>query len=86
MELPGTVNETCFTPLTDYFKRRLSKTSKNVLEMLKGGKSEEEEDNSIMELYIKAGPNPGEIGDCPFAHYVRSVLHFKNIAHEVIIS
>lgn len=36
-----------------------------------------------MELYIKAGPNDGEVGDCPFAHYVRCVLEFKGIQYQV---
>lgn len=37
----------------------------------------------IMELYIKAGPNDGEVGDCPFAHYVRCVLEFKGLQYRV---
>ena len=36
-----------------------------------------------MELYIKAGPNDGEIGDCPFAQYVRCVLAYKGIDCQV---
>ena len=36
-----------------------------------------------MELYIKAGPNDGEIGDCPFAQYVRCVLAYKGIECQV---
>ena len=32
-----------------------------------------------MELYLKAGPGGQEVGDCPFAHYVRAVMAFKNI-------
>ena len=36
-----------------------------------------------MELYIKSGPNDGEIGDCPFAQYVRCVLAYKGIECQV---
>lgn len=32
-----------------------------------------------MELYLKAGPGGQEVGDCPFAHYVRAIMAFKNI-------
>jgi len=32
-----------------------------------------------MTLYIKAGPDGKSVGDCPFAHYVRMVLHEKNL-------
>ena len=34
-----------------------------------------------MELYLKAGPEGNEIGDCPFAHYVRMVLAEKGIEY-----
>ena len=37
-----------------------------------------------MELYIKAGPEDGQVGDCPFAHYVRCVMHFKGLDCKVI--
>ena len=30
-----------------------------------------------MDLYLKAGPDGKSVGDCPFAHYVRMVLHAK---------
>jgi len=36
-----------------------------------------------MELYVKAGPN-GEIGDCPFAHFVRCILNAKKLDYKVI--
>ena len=36
-----------------------------------------------MELYIKAGPDDGEIGDCPFAQYVRCVLAYKGLECQV---
>jgi len=32
-----------------------------------------------MELYLKAGPDGQCVGDCPFAHYVRAVMAFKNL-------
>ena len=32
-----------------------------------------------MELFLKAGPEGTEIGDCPFAHYVRMVLAAKGV-------
>ena len=38
-----------------------------------------------MELYLKAGPQgASEVGDCPFAHYVRCVLNFKGLDYKVI--
>jgi len=38
-----------------------------------------------MELYLKAGPQgSSEIGDCPFAHYVRCVLQFKGLDYKLI--
>lgn len=37
-----------------------------------------------MELYIKSGPQGESVGDCPFAHYVRCVLHFKGLDHKVL--
>ena len=40
---------------------------------------------SSMEVYIKAGPS-GEVGDCPFAHFVRCVLNFKGLEYKVRIS
>ena len=35
-----------------------------------------------MELYVKSGPN-GEVGDCPFAHLVQSVLNAKKLDYKV---
>jgi len=32
-----------------------------------------------MELYIKPGPDGNSVGDCPFAHYVRAVIHTKKL-------
>merc|ERR1712156_715409 len=32
-----------------------------------------------MELYLKAGADGQSVGDCPFAHYVRAVLAYKNL-------
>ena len=37
-----------------------------------------------MELYIKSGPQGDSAGDCPFAHYVRCVLHFKGLDYKVM--
>jgi glutathione S-transferase len=37
-----------------------------------------------MELYLKAGPQGTSVGDCPFAHYVRCVLHFKGLECKVL--
>jgi glutathione S-transferase len=34
-------------------------------------------------LYIKAGPDGTSVGDCPFAHFVRMVLHEKNLEYDV---
>ena len=36
-----------------------------------------------MELYIKSGPEAGQVGDCPFAHYVRGVMAFKGLDCQV---
>lgn len=36
-----------------------------------------------MTLYIKAGPDGESVGDCPFAHFVRMVLHEKNLEYEL---
>jgi len=30
-----------------------------------------------MDLYLKAGPSGSDLGDCPFAHYVRMVISIK---------
>ena len=38
--------------------------------------------NNTMELYIKAGPKDGDVGDCPFAHYVRCVLNYKKLEYK----
>ena len=46
-------------------------------------KSSKVEAKINMELYIKAGPNEGEIGDCPFAQYVRCVLAYKGLECQV---
>lgn len=32
-----------------------------------------------VELFVKAGPEPGELGDCPFAQYVRMALELKGV-------
>lgn len=37
-----------------------------------------------MELYVKAGPDGESIGDCPFAHFVRAVIHAKGLECKVI--
>eukprot|EP00092_Neocalanus_flemingeri_P026629 GFUD01028863.1.p1 GENE.GFUD01028863.1~~GFUD01028863.1.p1 ORF type:complete len:215 (-),score=47.98 GFUD01028863.1:288-932(-) len=37
-----------------------------------------------MELYIKAGPDGQSVGDCPFAHFVRSVLAYKGVQCQVV--
>eukprot|EP00558_Chaetoceros_sp_UNC1202_P000659 CAMPEP_0197259916 /NCGR_PEP_ID=MMETSP1429-20130617/83765_1 /TAXON_ID=49237 /ORGANISM="Chaetoceros sp., Strain UNC1202" /LENGTH=243 /DNA_ID=CAMNT_0042724139 /DNA_START=185 /DNA_END=916 /DNA_ORIENTATION=- len=37
-----------------------------------------------MTLYIKAGPDGTSPGDCPFAHYVRMVLHEKSLEYTLI--
>lgn len=37
-----------------------------------------------MILYLKAGPDGTSVGDCPFAHYIRIVLHEKSLPYEVI--
>lgn len=32
-----------------------------------------------MRLFVKAGPDGKSVGDCPFAHFVRMVLHEKGL-------
>lgn len=34
-----------------------------------------------MTLYLKAGPDGESVGDCPFAHYIRIILHEKNLPY-----
>ena len=63
---------TCFDQISVLFGRR--KSSKVV---------DPYENFVIMELYIKAGKVDGEVGDCPFAHYVRGVLQHKNVEYNV---
>ena len=36
-----------------------------------------------MILYVKAGPDGSSLGDCPFAHFVRIVLHEKGLDYEI---
>ncbi len=36
-----------------------------------------------MTLYLKAGPDGTSVGDCPFAQYVRMVLHEKGLEYDV---
>lgn len=36
-----------------------------------------------MTLYVKAGPDGTSVGDCPFAQYVRMVLHEKNLDYDL---
>lgn len=36
-----------------------------------------------MTLYIKAGSDGTSAGDCPFAHYIRMVLHEKNLDYDL---
>ena len=59
------------------FSRFFSKKSSNKTEV-------EIIEPVTMELYIKAGPEDGQVGDCPFAHYVRCVMHFKGLDCKVI--
>ena len=66
----------CFSRFTGKFSKKNSKpegiTPVEIIEPV------------TMELYIKAGPEDGQVGDCPFAHYVRSVMHFKGLDCKVI--
>ena len=36
-----------------------------------------------MTLYVKAGPDGKCLGDCPFAHFVRMVLHAKGLEYDL---
>ena len=36
-----------------------------------------------MTLYVKAGSDGTSTGDCPFAHYIRMVLHEKNLDYDL---
>ena len=64
----------CFSPISGIFKRRSSKVHEVKIV---------HQNFTNMELYIKAGVNDGEVGDCPFAHYVRCVLAFKGLEYKV---
>eukprot|EP00538_Stauroneis_constricta_P000088 CAMPEP_0119552264 /NCGR_PEP_ID=MMETSP1352-20130426/5312_1 /TAXON_ID=265584 /ORGANISM="Stauroneis constricta, Strain CCMP1120" /LENGTH=230 /DNA_ID=CAMNT_0007598467 /DNA_START=1073 /DNA_END=1765 /DNA_ORIENTATION=- len=37
-----------------------------------------------MKLYLKAGPKGTDVGDCPFAHFVRLVLEEKKLEYDLI--
>ena len=38
-----------------------------------------------MDLYLKAGPSGSDLGDCPFAHYVRMVIAVKSKGDECTV-
>ena len=38
-----------------------------------------------MDLYLKAGPSGSDLGDCPFAHYVRMVISIKGKGGECTV-
>ena len=38
-----------------------------------------------MDLYLKAGPTGSDVGDCPFAHYVRMVIAVKSKGDECTV-
>ncbi len=70
MENSSAVKTSCFHSFSRLFKPAQIINSNNV-------------NDDKMELYIKAGPEDGEVGDCPFAHYVRCVLNYKGLECEV---
>ena len=38
-----------------------------------------------MDLYLKAGKSGSDLGDCPFAHYVRMVISIKGKSDECTV-
>ena len=70
----------CFASITAFFKQSFCDSNRNAVDPF--------EFEEIMELYIKAGKIDGEVGDCPFAHYVRCVMNYKkldyNVSHSLI--
>ena len=64
--------EGCYSSLTQSGRHRNPSGERQVYQTLK------------MELYIKAGPSGTCVGDCPFAHYVRCILHYKGLDYKVI--
>ena len=68
-------NPSCFSSIAGIFKAKDSNKVENIKIV--------HENFTNMELYIKAGVNDGEVGDCPFAHYVRGVLAFKGLDYKV---
>ena len=36
-----------------------------------------------MNLYVKPGPDGTSVGDCPFAHNVRMILHEKGLSYDI---
>ena len=65
----------CFASIAAFFKRSFCDSNRNAVDPF--------EFEEIMELYIKAGKIDGEVGDCPFAHYVRCVMNYKNLDYNV---
>jgi len=35
-------------------------------------------------LYLKAGEDGTTVGDCPFAHFIRMILHEKNLSYDLL--
>jgi len=58
-----------------FFKRNFCDSNRNAVDPF--------EFEEIMELYIKAGKIDGEVGDCPFAHYVRCVMNYKKLDYNL---
>ena len=67
----------CFSSITAFFKRNFCDSNRNSVDPF--------EFEEIMELYIKAGKIDGEVGDCPFAHYVRCVMNYKKLDYNVSV-
>jgi len=68
------------------FLQRPLTTKSKTLNMVRTGGLEIREEGATpttgdMTLYIKAGPDGKDAGDCPFAHYIRMVLQEKNLEY-----
>lgn len=71
-----------------HISSRNEKQTKTVLEMVQSRGLERREEGATplpggMTIYLKAGPDGTSVGDCPFAHYVRMILHEKGLEHDV---
>ena len=85
-----TLNISNYIPLYSSFtlNSNTARTTVTRTNMIRVKGLEEQEEGATptsggMTLYLKAGPDGKSVGDCPFAHYVRMVLHEKNLPYDL---